>query len=159
MAPTGAGARAVGRYRPSHDESDPAWSPDSGRIAFVDQLVNQSDNSTSDNSTSVSVINADGSGLKRLTSSGFSSPKWSPDGKTILYEDILVGGRDVLDAVPARGGRKRLLAINAENAEWSPDGQWIAYISNRHALLIMRAGGSGKRRIASSIAEISDVDW
>ena len=62
MAPTGAGARAVGRYRPDHDESDPAWSPDSGRIAFVDLLFNQSDNPTW-----VSVINADGSGLKKLT--------------------------------------------------------------------------------------------
>src|SRR5437660_1344503 len=54
-----------------HDASDPAWSPDSSRIAFV--------------SDGLQVANGNGSNVRALTTinASFSKPKWSPDGKRI----------------------------------------------------------------------------
>jgi TolB protein len=66
---------ASARLTSSSDVS-PAWSPDSGRIAFnrgVDELW---------------VMNADGSGQRRLAPSvTAATPRWSPDGSSIVVGD------------------------------------------------------------------------
>ena len=56
-------------------DSDPVWSPDGRRIAFVSNWQ-------------VYVMNADGSGKRRLTRNGGQNvaPAWSPDGQTIAFE-------------------------------------------------------------------------
>ena len=54
--------------------TNPKWSPDGTQIVF--------DN----NGSGVYVANADGSDLRRLTTSG-DHPSWSPDGRTIMFEN------------------------------------------------------------------------
>lgn len=152
MSPNGARQRAL--HGPDVSDptwfptvSDHAWSPDSRRIAYV----------ASDEA--VYIVKADDTGLKKLVRGGFGDVEWAPDGKTILYWDIVFGGPDVLYAAPSSGGRRRLLAADARNGVWSPDGRKIAFIRNHGELYTMRADGTGKRRLAPSIKDISDVDW
>lgn len=62
---------------------DPAWSPDGKKIALVGPQ-----SSTSGDSTSIYLMNADGSGLTRLTNTPGTLdryPAWSPDGSKIAF--------------------------------------------------------------------------
>lgn len=67
------------------EDSDPQWSPDSSQIAFVSD---RSGKAFDDNQkTDVWVIPASGGDLKKISDHPFddSSPRWSADGKQILF--------------------------------------------------------------------------
>ena len=64
---------------PGGTDREPAWSPDGSRIAFV---------SDRDGDDEIYVMNADGSGQIRLTTSAGLDlwPAWSPDGSQIAFD-------------------------------------------------------------------------
>jgi TolB protein len=115
----------------------------SGRIAF-------------DNFDDVWTINADGTGLTRLTHSPEPEfdPSWSPNGRQIAYRfernatggsGNLVGGNDEPEIwiMNADGtGRRRL--TEGLSPAWSPDGSLIAF-SGPDGLSVIRPDGSGLR--------------
>lgn len=70
----------------------PAWSPDGERIAFDSSL----DLDPNDTWWGIYVINADGTGVEKLTNThGYDGkPSWSPDGKKIVFESIREGIAD-----------------------------------------------------------------
>ena len=94
---------------------DPAWSPDGTKIAFASARERVFD---------IYVMNADGNGSRRLTSSSSDDryPSWSPDGKRIAFARSSDGGH--IWAMSADGkGAKRVtddLAPEDEPA-WSPE--------------------------------------
>jgi len=117
----------------------PAWSPDGRQIAF------SSDRDNTDRAThthfEVYVMNADGSGVRRMTFSntqgnGASSPHWSPDGRRILFADDLPSGNSALYVMDSDGSHLALLTSGADVAAgvqevfpaWAPDGTRIALI-------------------------------
>ena len=61
-------------------EGDPAWSPDGRRIAFRSIGIGRVN-------SDLYVVNADGSGLRRLTRNAAKLRwfAWSPDGRTIAF--------------------------------------------------------------------------
>jgi Tol biopolymer transport system component len=89
-----------------------------GKIAFV-------------RSNQIYVINADGSGLKQLTTGAKNyRPKWSPDGSRIAYIHEVAGGYKDVYVMAANGaGKTSLTQLGNVRTEptWSPDGSWIAF--------------------------------
>jgi TolB protein len=122
-------------------------------------------------SVNVYVCNADGTGLKRLTTSEEdSSPCWSPDGQWICFA-TKISERRVLAKVPAGGGAVQRISTagvsNPTEPDWSPDGKWIAFTSQmgefqhlRHAGGRQRAAnGAGGGRRPVVVAEFADADF
>ena len=87
------------------------------------------------------VMNADGSGKRRLASSG-SLPAWSPDGRKIAF-----GGLRVVNADGS--GLQRL--TRGTLPAWSPDGQRIAFTGlDEPGLYVINADGSGEQKLAGT---------
>ena len=164
MNADGSGVRNLTRTPSS--ELDPAWSPDGRAIAFVQRkcVPNPRDTRCATTyETYLYVVNADGSGLRRLTThpAHLYNPSWSADGKTIRY------GRSL---VRADGSGHSELPRNVPLAgAWSPDGQRIAVVSVAHSfadarsptklgLFVMNADGSNARRVAAK-ATSGDPAW
>lgn len=112
-------------------ESDPAWSPDGSRIAFSSWIL--VDGGFNPDSVGIFMINADGTGLQRLSRTPGRSlrPAWSPDGSRIAFwyqADPFDWGLATMNAdgtqfarIPNTAG-----AVQSPPA-WSPDGQLLAF--------------------------------
>lgn len=147
--PTGGTATNLTR---SDGNSDPAWSPDGSKIAFVSGGTGGND---------IFVMNADGTGRKQLPSTGSadSQPAWSPDGEKIAF----VSNTFALDAqqdpeiwvTNVDGSEQRPITSNTfpdTQPAWSPDGSKIAFVSARTGdtnrnIYMMNSDGSGQTSI------------
>lgn len=116
--------------------SQPAWSPDGRKLAFV---------RTVDSKPQVFVLSFDGGEPTQLTRFRFgaSSPKWSPDGKQILFsssltlKDLLKEDLNPGKELPAwpyeKPGFDKNANLRANNAKPDPDGNMDeirAYLEN-----------------------------
>jgi len=142
--------RAIARY--SGLNSSAAVSPDGTRVAMI---------LSKGGSPNVYVCNADGSGLKKLTTtSEDSSPCWSPDGQWICFA-TKINARRLLAKVSAGGGEAqpvRTIGVsNPTEPDWSPDGKWIAFTSQmgEFDVCVVPAGGGS----ATILVRGEDPSW
>jgi len=110
----------------------PSVSPDGKWTVYtVSEIID------SKNSKAVSrlwIVPSDGSApARRLTnpSGKDSSPKWSPDGRWILFASTRSSSSQLWVINPSGGEAKQLTKIStdASTATWSPDGKQIAFVS------------------------------
>jgi WD40 repeat protein len=115
------------------DYFDLDWSPDGSRLAYVE-------------GRRISSINRDGSGHRQLrtrTAGTDSSPSWSPDGRQIVFANILRGphARSSVYRVRPDGTHRTLLVHGASDPTFSPDGTTIAVNSHCGGIKLITFAG------------------
>ncbi len=109
------------------DEQTPDYSPTGNRLAFA---------STRSGVEEIWLAAADGSNPKQRTFTGgpqCSNPRWSPDGRIILFNSRKKGSADLYLLDPETGESRRITDHPDEELEarWSRDGKMIYFGSNR----------------------------
>ncbi len=126
------------------DESDPIWSPDGTRIAFVSNRT--ADPDRNGNSDLWVVETKKGAPLKQLTTwtDADNSAAWSPDGKWIAYLKSQTPEPDIYDepriaVIPADGGIPKILDATLDRTvsapRWSADSKsvWVTVDDDRRS--------------------------
>ena len=137
---------------------EPAFSPDGGRIAYID--------GGGDHSNALWVVDADGTSRRKLAGGDWSHVDhlvWSPDGERLAFSCRCPTGTGVY-TIGADGTRLTLASAPREDEwmpmpQWSPDGSQIALIHDDYdviasgqpttgTLVVVGAKGGEERRLA-----------
>ena len=149
-------------------DKSPAWSADGSKIAFTHVEIHHTGTGHTFFSTDIYLINANGSGLVRLTSTGHeSSAAWSPDGSKIAFESTRDGNYEIYLMRADGSGITRLTrrASNDYDPAWSPDGTRIAFDSDppgccgNFDIYLMNADGSAVTRLTRNPHDDSGPTW
>jgi len=108
--------------------SEPQASPDGSRIVFT---LRTTDLEANMGRTALWLVRSDGTGLRRLTShpSNDHNPRWTPDGKAVLFLSNRSGSSQVWQ-IPIDGGEAEQvtdLALEVGNLILSRDGRHMAF--------------------------------
>jgi Tol biopolymer transport system component len=134
----------------------PVFSPDGRRIVFC------RDTPQAPGAPDLYVVNADGTGLTRLTfdGDGFGA-HWSPHGTRLTFARFLATGKAVISTTRADAtGKRTNLTHDAWDKFWpmyTPNGRHIIFFSATGGLIsavwIMNSDGSDKRRLTAPALE------
>src|SRR5881397_1585181 len=128
--------------------TEPAFSPDGSRLAFV---------STRDGQPEIYIMDADGTDAARLTNSPAADggPAFTADGQSVVFHSNRTGHRQVFVQPITSSDAIQLTQEPADN--WqptvSPDGETIAFVSNRDGnddIWLMSKDGSNQRNFTKS---------
>lgn len=148
------------------------WSRDGNKVAFMSQEPGASGN---DPDYNIYVMNADGSGIQRLTTTPGEDgwPSWSPDGRQIAFattrddcrnstaSDCLRSG-DIgpffdLYVMNANGSdQRRVTNQMAQFVDWSPDGRYLVFSPG---LKVIRPDGTGLAQVPGAVGDALFPDW
>jgi TolB protein len=109
--------------------TNPTVSPNGRQIAFVSGRTGPPE---------LYIMDSDGTDLKLLTEYDFSEknyrsdPDWSPDGRTIAYQER-INDRFQIRTIRVGGGTPKLLTNDGENEQpsWAPDARHLVFTSTR----------------------------
>jgi len=124
----------------------PEWSPDGSRLAF------QRNNFINTDANGIFIINADGSGLLKVTDKAWFNNRgitWSPNGSQIAF--ISVDGPQAIHIANADGSGSYGLPGSPTSlwaVDWSPDGRKFVY-SNAEELFVINTDGTGKQQLTT----------
>lgn len=120
------------------NDSDPQWSPDGNRIAFVSNRTGREQDG--DDDSDVWVVAVSGGEPRKLSDHPDSdtSPRWSPDGKSIAFIGrIKDGDPPMLWLVPSAGGTPSTLLYPAQDLfpselSWAEGGAALYFNAGNH---------------------------
>jgi TolB protein len=148
----------------------PHWSPDGRRLVFAKRVEGGAalcPHSGRCNDEIV-VVNADGSGLRRLThdTTDDGQASWSPDGRRIAFLSWRDGPNPDVFVMNADGSDQHSLThtYGSEHEPiWSPDGKKIAFtgagLAWRSDVYVRDADGGNLRRLTRTRAPEWDLSW
>jgi hypothetical protein len=148
----------VGPWSECSVPSEPTWSPDGSRIAFIDRIEAEPYISRA------YLVDADGEGLRRLAADPVvpeghvmeSDPAWSPDGSKVAVERTLLDHGSTLTRtswvtiVDIDSGAERDLDatrssfVSNSGWSWSPDGRSILILMREKARPLVIDIGTGR---------------
>ncbi|MCE1255532.1 MAG: DPP IV N-terminal domain-containing protein [Anaerolineae bacterium] len=137
------------------EDSNPVWSPDGSRIAFVSNRESETGGGQF-----IYVMQADGRNVQQLSKQNESKyPDWSPDGSHIVYND-----KGDIYLVNLSDGSEVNLSNSPENDEqpkFSPDSQRIAWIKGEGkdtAIFTMNLQGGDVQQVTHA-GKVNDLEW
>jgi dipeptidyl aminopeptidase/acylaminoacyl peptidase len=125
-----------------YDDSQPAWSPDSARLAFTSNRSANPDSNYNNDIWTVDADNTDkGAHLAQVTTNPGedNSPAWSPDGQWIAYvtqtePKLFEYATKHLGISPATGGAAKVLTLQLDRVisdpHFSPDSRNVYFIAD-----------------------------
>jgi Tol biopolymer transport system component len=147
---------------PSPFDSDPDWAPNGKKIAFDSYRKGNFD---------IYVMNANGTGRKRLTNSPAldSNPAWSPDGTKIVFTSTRYRTENIF-VMDADGTDVRMLTDNGganDDPSWSPDGTKIAFqrypwddpANDDTEIYTINVNGTGEKALTHNQTRDFYPDW
>ena len=109
--------------------SDPQISPDGAKVVFV---RNFNDIMKDRKRSNLWIVDFEGNDLRPLTTGGANdfSPRWSPDGKRLLYASSVEGSVQIYVRWLDTGQTAKVTSVQKSptSMTWSPDGKWIAFV-------------------------------
>jgi len=131
------GSNAVRITHSGRHDTQPAWSPDGKRLAYLSMPAGTSGNFR------LITVNSNGSGAQTILdgTTTIQNPSWSPDGKSIVFQSRN-GLHQQLAVVSSSGGSARWLPATVDGAEpfWARNGT-IVFDKSDGSLLITDASG------------------
>jgi Tol biopolymer transport system component/alpha-tubulin suppressor-like RCC1 family protein len=125
--------------------------------------------STRDGNRELYVMNDDGSGARRLTTTPDpeSFPAWAPDRSAIVFERVVGDATEIFTLTVGDRAERQLTSdgIKNDSPRYSPDGSHIAFTSRRGGraeVWVMDADGGNQRRLLDPFGDGSGLtfgDW
>jgi Tol biopolymer transport system component len=162
MRPDGSARQRLTRNTVPDDDGD--WSPDGRRIVYTswqDSLPGETFRRPD-----IFVMNADGSGRRRLHDAAYAAQhaRWSPDGALVAFEswELALNAARVWVVNADGTGAHAVTAPGNFSPEWSPDGTRLLYVSERSprdywTMYTMSRDGGGEQVVALDAACTANV--
>ena len=141
------------------DGEQAAWSPDSNRLVYK---------GCEGSSCGLMIVNADGSGKRRLTTcdecANDGNADWSRDNGLVVFTSERDGNHEIYSMNPDTGDQTRLTNHPGPDAlaVWLPGGQHIAFRSfrdGRWSIYIMNADGNDVRKLVDARVDPNRWIW
>jgi hypothetical protein len=132
--------------------TQPAWSADGTKLAY---------SSKQGGTGGIYIVNADGSGVKRVTSDvNDGEPTWSPDGAKLAFTHVSTGRTRIVTANLDGSGLTVVtpnLDRSLDDPEWSPDGSRLTF-SDFADVYVVNVDGSNLVNLTADAGEPARAD-